>query len=45
MVVWGILGFVRRGKDVDVKKAFRIGMILGILGAILMFPPVFEAFE
>lgn len=42
---WGILGFLWRDRNVDLKKAFRIGLILGIIGAVLMFPPVFEAFE
>lgn len=45
LVIWGALAFLWKGKDVDIKVAFRIGLVLGILGAILMFPPVFEAFE
>lgn len=45
LVCWGVLAMVLKGRDFDLRKAFRIGLILGILGAILMFPPVFEAFE
>jgi hypothetical protein len=44
LLAWGVLAFLWKGKEVDVKKAFRIGLILGIIGAILMYPPVFESF-
>jgi hypothetical protein len=33
-----------RKKDVDLKKAFYIGLALGILGAIATFPPFFVLF-
>lgn len=45
LVSWAILYLVWRNKDVDLKKAFYIGLALGIIGAIGMFPPFFEAFE
>jgi hypothetical protein len=45
LVTWGILAFLWKGKDVDVKKAFRVGLILGVVGALLMFPPVFDLFK
>jgi hypothetical protein len=43
-VSWGILHFRWRDKDVDLKKMFRIGVFLGILGALGTFPPFFERF-
>jgi hypothetical protein len=33
-----------RDKDVNIKKMFWIGLGLGVVGALLMFPPVFLAF-
>lgn len=33
-----------RKKDVDIKKAFYLGLTLGILGAIATFPPFFVLF-
>ena len=33
-----------RQKDVDIKKAFYLGLTLGILGAIATFPPFFVLF-
>jgi fluoride ion exporter CrcB/FEX len=42
---WGLLHMAWRNKDVDIKKIFMIGLILGILGAIGTFPTFFEAFE
>jgi hypothetical protein len=41
---WAILGAIWRRKDIDLKRVFWIGIALGVAGAILMFPPVFEAF-
>ncbi len=35
----------RKTKDIDIKKVFTVGLILGLLGAIGTFPPFFEAFE
>ncbi len=42
---WGGLHLKWRGKDIDLRWAFKLGVILGILGAIGTFPPFFEAFE
>jgi hypothetical protein len=42
---WGVLHLVWRDKDVDIKKIFTIGLILGLLGAVMTFPTFFEAFE
>ena len=39
-----VLFAIWRDKDIDVKKAFYIGLGLGILGAIGTFPTVFQAF-
>ena len=44
-VAWLVLYLLWRGKDVVLKKAFYIGLGLGILGAIGTFPPFFEWFE
>lgn len=49
VVVWALswagLHIVWRKKDIDIKRMFMIGLVLGILGAIGTFPPFFEAFE
>ena len=45
LVTWAILDLAWRDKDVKIKVAFYIGLALGVLGAIGMFPPFFEAFE
>jgi hypothetical protein len=42
---WAVLHVVWRDKDVDIKKIFTIGLILGLLGAVMTFPTFFEAFE
>jgi hypothetical protein len=42
---WAILHSQWRTKDIDIKKVFTVGLILGLLGAIGTFPPFFEAFE
>lgn len=41
---WLVLGVLWKDKDVDIKKAFWVGLVLGLIGAVLTFPPVFEAF-
>lgn len=41
---WAILWGVWKDKDVDIKKMFWIGLVLGLVGALLMFPPFFTAF-
>jgi len=42
---WGGLHLAWREKDVDLKKLFNIGLALGIAGALLTFPPVFDLFK
>jgi fluoride ion exporter CrcB/FEX len=42
---WGALHLAWRDKDIDIKKIFMIGLILGLLGAVGTFPTFFEAFE
>ena len=44
LVSWVILGVLWWNRDVNIKKVFYIGLGLGILGAVAMFPPFFEAF-
>lgn len=39
-----VMWFLWRNKNVDLKKAFYIGVGLGILGALGTFPPFFQAF-
>jgi len=41
---WAVLHTMWKNKDVDIKRMFWIGLILGVLGAIFMLPPVFLAF-
>lgn len=43
-VSWGILGYLWKAKDQDIKRMFWIGMGLGIVGAVMTLPPVFTAF-
>ncbi len=38
---WAILHVSWKAKDVDLKRAFWIGLVLGVLGALGTFPPVF----
>ncbi|MCL1594104.1 MAG: hypothetical protein M3132_07135 [Actinomycetia bacterium] len=45
LVSWAVLYFVWKDKDVDLKKMFYIGLGLGLLGALGMFPPFFELFH
>jgi len=42
---WAGLHYAWRDKDVDIKKMFQIGLILGLLGALFTFPPFFELFK
>ena len=42
-VAWAILGVIWRGRDVNLRPTFTIGLVLGILGAIGTFPPFFQA--
>jgi uncharacterized membrane protein len=43
IVVLGALWALWRDKDVDLKKMFWIGIGLGVVGALLTFPPIFAA--
>lgn len=43
-ISWGLLGLMWKDKDPDIKRMFWIGLGLGLLGAIMTFPPVFTAF-
>ena len=45
LVSWFLLNTLWKGKEYDLTKAFNITLILIILGLVLTFPPVFEAFE
>jgi hypothetical protein len=42
---WLVLHMMWKDKDVDIKKMFYVGLGLGIVGAILTFPPFFELFH
>lgn len=39
-----LLWVLWRNKDVDIKRSFYIALALGVLGAIMMYPPVFTLF-
>lgn len=39
-----ILWVIWRHKDLDLKKAFYVGLGLGVLGTVAMYPPVFTLF-
>jgi len=41
---WAVLWVLWRNKDIDLKRTFWIGLGLGVVGTVLMFPPVFQAF-
>ncbi|HKX76468.1 MAG TPA: hypothetical protein VJR05_13875 [Acidimicrobiia bacterium] len=43
-VSWVVLGGAWRRKNVDLKKSFWWGLALGVVGTVLMFPPLFQAF-
>ncbi|HLF87958.1 MAG TPA: hypothetical protein VI451_03370 [Anaerolineales bacterium] len=45
LVSWFLLNTIWKGKDYDLKKAFTITLTLIVLGLLLTFPPIFEAFE
>lgn len=44
LLSWAVLGAVMRNKEVDLRRWFWIAFALGVIGAVLMFPPVFQAF-
>jgi hypothetical protein len=41
---WIVLAIGLRRRDVNLKTWFWVALVLGVLGAIGTFPPVFEAF-
>lgn len=41
---WAVLAGLWRAKDVSLRSAFAIGLVLGILGAVGTFPPFFLSF-
>ena len=43
-VSWIVLGMAWRTKELDLRRWFWIALALGVVGAVLMFPPVFQAF-
>jgi len=43
-LTWLVFGLIWRRKDVPIKSVFWVALALGTAGAVMMFPPVFEAF-
>ncbi|HET7235862.1 MAG TPA: hypothetical protein VFK59_05465 [Actinomycetota bacterium] len=41
---WIVLSLILRGKDVDLKKWIWASVVLGIIGVLGTFPPIFTAF-
>jgi len=41
---WLVLGIVWRNKELDLRPWFWIAIALGVLGAVMMIPPIFQAF-
>jgi hypothetical protein len=41
---WIVLGMAWRTKELDLRRWFWIALALGVVGAVMMFPPVFQAF-
>ena len=41
---WVVLAIGLRGRDVDLKIWFWVALVLGVVGFVGTFPPVFEAF-
>jgi hypothetical protein len=44
LVSWIVLAVFLRGKDVDLRKWFWGALVLGALGFLGTFPPIFQAF-
>ena len=42
---WAVLHLLWKEKDVNLKTAFYIGLGLGVVGMIFMFPPFFTLFK
>ncbi|MFQ5419505.1 MAG: hypothetical protein ACE5EY_03975 [Anaerolineae bacterium] len=45
LISWAIMNNKWKEQDSNLGKAFNITLILIVLGLLLTFPPVFEAFE
>jgi len=45
LVSWFLLNTLWKDKDYDLNKAFNITLALIVIGLLLTFPPIFEAFE
>jgi drug/metabolite transporter superfamily protein YnfA len=45
LILWPILHAVWRGKEVNFSAIYTVSLILIVLGWLLTFPPVFEAFS
>ena len=45
LISWAALNTSWMDEDYDLRKAFVITLVLLLIGVILTFPPVFEAFE
>jgi len=43
-VSWAVLALVWRRRDVDIRRWFAVGLVLGILGAVGTFPTFFQLF-
>jgi hypothetical protein len=43
-VTWLVLGIAMRGRQVALARWFWFALLLGVIGAVLLFPPVFTAF-
>lgn len=41
---WIVLGIAWRTKELDLRRWFWIAIVLGVLGAVMMIPPIFQAF-
>ena len=41
---WLVLGIAWRKKELDLRRWFWIALALGVVGAVMMLPPVFQAF-
>jgi hypothetical protein len=40
-----ILWLIWRRRDVNIKTSFYVGLLLGVIGAVLTFPTFFQAFS
>jgi hypothetical protein len=44
LVSWGVLALALRGKEVSLKGWIWASLVLGIIGVLGTFPPIFQAF-